>query len=176
MTCLSLSANARNAMHLANQEALNFRHEYIGTEHMLLGVFTEASGAGVAALRRMGITESAIRAEVASRIKPGPVRLRFGPQAQTPRMEQVVAYAVEEARVAGEPCVGTGHILIGLARERGGVAALILSSLGVTLEQTRDAITTIGVTEATSTESMPTATASTSIAGRASRWLRRLVR
>jgi ATP-dependent Clp protease ATP-binding subunit ClpC len=129
---------ARKVMALANQEAQRFNHEYIGTEHILLGLVKEGSGVGATVLKNLDIDLRKVRLEVEKLVKSGPDMVTMGKLPQTPRAKKVIEYAIEEARNLGHNYVGTEHLLLGLLRERDGVAAQVLMNLGLKLEEVRE--------------------------------------
>ena len=131
---------ARKVMALANQEAQRFNHEYIGTEHVLLGLVKEGSGVGANVLKNLGVDLAKIRMEVEKQVKTGPDMVTMGKLPQTPRAKKVIEYAIEEARNLNHNYVGTEHILLGLLREQEGVAAQVLLNLGLRLEDIRDEV------------------------------------
>jgi ATP-dependent Clp protease ATP-binding subunit ClpA len=131
---------ARKVMALANEEAQRFNHEYIGTEHILLGLLKEASGVGAAVLKNLGLDLRTIRLEIEKLVKSGPDMVTMGKLPQTPRAKQVVAFAIEEARKLNHNYVGTEHLLLGLVREFEGVAAQVLTNLGLKLEDVREEV------------------------------------
>ena len=131
---------ARKVMALANQEAQRFNHEYIGTEHVLLGLVKEGSGVGANVLKNLGVDLAKIRMEVEKQVKTGPDMVTMGKLPQTPRAKKVIEYAIEEARSLNHNYVGTEHILLGLLREQEGVAAQVLLNLGTKLEDIRDEV------------------------------------
>jgi thiamine-phosphate pyrophosphorylase len=131
---------ARKAMQLANQEAHRFNHEYIGTEHILLGLVKEGSGVAVHVLKSLGIDLRKIRLEVEKLIQSGRDEVMTEKLPQPPRAKQVIEYAMEEARNLGRNYVGSEHILLGLLREREGVAAHVLMNLGLNLENVRNEV------------------------------------
>ena len=128
---------ARKVMALANQEAQRFNHEYIGTEHVLLGLIKEGSGVGANVLRNLGVDLPKVRMEIEKLVKPGPDMVTMGKLPQTPRAKKVVEYSIEEARNLSHNYVGTEHLLLGLLREHDGVAAQVLMNLGLKLEEVR---------------------------------------
>jgi len=134
------SDRARKVMALAHQEAQSFNHEYIGTEHILLGLVKEASGVGANALKNLEIDLHQVRVEVEKLVKSGPDTVTMGKLPQTPRAKKVIEYAIEEARNLNHDYVGTEHLLLGLLREEEGVAAQVLMNLGLNLEDVRDAV------------------------------------
>lgn len=126
-------------MAFANQEAHNFNHEYVSTEHILVALSAIAQGIASDALRAFAIDKSKIRAEIEKLIKRGSVA-RVGKLPHTPRALVVIGYAVEESQRLGHKHVGTEHLLLGILREHDGIAAYILMKLGVRLDATRNAI------------------------------------
>ncbi len=131
---------ARKVMALANQEAQRFNHEYIGTEHVLLGLVKEGSGVGANVLRNLGVDLAKVRMEVEKLVKAGPDMVTMGKLPKTPRAKKVVEYAIEEARNLSHNYVGTEHLLLGLLREQEGVAAQVLMNLGLKLEEVREEV------------------------------------
>ncbi|MCK4914173.1 MAG: ATP-dependent Clp protease ATP-binding subunit [Planctomycetes bacterium] len=131
---------ARKIMALANQEAQRFNHEYIGTEHILLGLVKEGSGVGATVLKNLDVDIKKLRLEVEKLVKSGPDMVTMGKLPQTPRAKKVVEYAIEEARTLNHNYVGTEHILLGLLRESEGIAAQVLMNLGLKLEDVRQEV------------------------------------
>ncbi|MEZ6072175.1 MAG: ATP-dependent Clp protease ATP-binding subunit [Pirellulales bacterium] len=131
---------ARKVMQLANQEAQRFNHEYIGTEHILLGLIKEGSGVAANVLKNLDIDLRKIRLEVEKIVQSGPEMVTMGKLPQTPRAKKVIEYSMEEARNLNHNYVGTEHILLGLLREQEGVAAQVLMNLGLKLEEVREEV------------------------------------
>ncbi len=131
---------ARKVMALANQEAQRFNHEYIGTEHILLGLVKEGSGVGANVLKNLDVDLRKVRLEVEKLVKSGPDMVTMGKLPQTPRAKKVIEYAIEEARNLNHNYVGTEHLLLGLLREHEGVAAQVLMNLGLKLEDVREEV------------------------------------
>ncbi len=131
---------ARKVMALANQEAQRFNHEYIGTEHVLLGLVKEGTGVGATVLKNLDVDLKKLRLEVEKLVKSGPDMVTMGKLPQTPRAKKVIEFAIEEARALNHNYVGTEHILLGLLRETEGVAAQVLMNLGLNLEQVRQEV------------------------------------
>jgi ATP-dependent Clp protease ATP-binding subunit ClpC len=127
-------------MQLANQEAQRFNHEYIGTEHILLGLIKEGSGVAANVLKNLDVDLRKIRLEVEKLVQSGPDMVTMGKLPQTPRAKKVIEYSMEEARNLGHNYVGTEHILLGLLREQEGVAAQVLMNLGLKLEEVREEV------------------------------------
>jgi ATP-dependent Clp protease ATP-binding subunit ClpC len=143
-------------MALANQEAQRFNHEYIGTEHILLGLVKEGSGVGANVLKNLDIDLRKVRLEVEKLVKSGPDMVTMGKLPQTPRAKKVIEYAIEEARALNHNYVGTEHLLLGLLREHDGVAAQVLMNLGLKLEEVREEVLNLlgaGVESEEATES-----------------------
>ena len=131
---------ARKVMALANQEAQRFNHEYIGTEHILLGLVKEGSGVGANVLKNLGVDLHKVRLQVEKSVKAGPDMVTMGKLPQTPRAKKVVEYAIEEARNLNHNYVGTEHLLLGLLREHDGVAAQVLMDLDLKLSDIREEV------------------------------------
>ncbi|MEM7810902.1 MAG: ATP-dependent Clp protease ATP-binding subunit [Planctomycetota bacterium] len=131
---------ARKVMQLANQEAQRFNHEYIGTEHILLGLVKEGSGVAANVLKNLDVDLRKIRLEVEKIVQSGPDMVTMGKLPQTPRAKKVIEYAMDEARNLNHNYVGTEHLLLGLLREQEGVAAQVLMNLGLKLEDVRDEV------------------------------------
>lgn len=139
---------ARKVMQLANQAAQSLNHEYIGTEHILIGLLKEGTGVAANVLRNLNLDSVQIRAAVESIVQPGPDCLAIGKLPQTPRAKTAIQFAMEEARSLNHNYVGTEHLLLGLLREEKGVAAHVLVNCGVSHEAVRgEVLTLIGVGE-----------------------------
>src|ERR1051326_4936836 len=132
---------ARKVMQLANQEAQRFNHEYIGTEHILLGLVKEGSGVAANVLKNLDIDLRKIRLEVEKIVQTGSGEMvSMGKLPHTPRAKKVIEYSIEEARNLNHNYVGTEHLLLGLLREQEGVAAQVLMNLGLRLEDVREEV------------------------------------
>ena len=131
---------ARKVMALANQEAQRFNHEYIGTEHILLGLVKEGSGVGANVLKNLDVDIKKLRLEVEKLVKSGPDMVSMGKLPHTPRAKKVIEFAIEEARSLNHNYIGTEHLLLGLLRETEGVAAQVLMNLGLKLEDVRQEV------------------------------------
>jgi ATP-dependent Clp protease ATP-binding subunit ClpC len=128
---------ARKVMALANQQAQSYGHEYIGTEHMLLGLLMDGWGVGANLLRTMGANEANVRAELDKLIKRGPDTVAEGKLPMTPRAKAVVESAILEARNFSHHYVGTEHLLLGMLDQPGSPALAALASLGLQPEAIR---------------------------------------
>jgi ATP-dependent Clp protease ATP-binding subunit ClpC len=128
---------ARMVMQLANQEAMRLNHEYIGTEHVLLGLVQEGSGTAATVFKNLDIDLLKVRTEIEKIIPCGPDPVSQARLPMTPRAKKVVEYAREEAFNLKHSEVGTEHLLLGLLREQEGVGAQVLMNLGLRLEIVR---------------------------------------
>ena len=131
---------ARKVMAMANQEAQRFNHDYIGTEHLLLGLLKEGAGGGVNVLKNMGTDVKKVRKEVEKLVKPGPDLEYMDKLPQTPRAKEVIEHAIAEARNLNHNYIGTEHLLLGLLGDDEGLAAEILKRLGLKLPAARDEV------------------------------------
>jgi ATP-dependent Clp protease ATP-binding subunit ClpC len=131
---------AKKVMNLARQEAQRFNHEYLGTEHVLLGLVQEGSGVAANVLRNMNIDLAKIRSEVEKLVKTGPSMVTMGQLPFTPRAKKVLELSMEEAGNLGHNYIGTEHLLLGLIKENEGIAAKVLTNLGVKLEDVREEV------------------------------------
>ncbi len=131
---------ARKVMNLAKSEAQRLNHEYIGTEHILLGLVQEGSGVAANVLRQMGIDLKRIRAEVEKLVKGSATMVPMGNLPFTPRAKKVLELSLEEASQLGHNYIGTEHLLLGLIKESEGIAARVLTNLGVKLEDVREEV------------------------------------
>jgi ATP-dependent Clp protease ATP-binding subunit ClpA len=129
---------AKKVFSLAREEAQRLQHNYIGTEHLLLGLVREEKGIAANVLHQLGIELHAVRDAVEFIIGRGD-RIVLGEIGLTPRAKQMIEYAVDEARQMNHHYIGTEHLLLGLLREGQGIAAGVLETLGVKLEQARSA-------------------------------------
>jgi fumarate hydratase class II len=146
---------ARRVMALANQEAQRFNHEYIGTEHILLGLVKEGSGVGANVLKNLDVDLRKVRLEVEKLPTSPPDMVTTGKLPQTPGAKKVIKYAIEEARRLNHHYIGTEHLLLGLFREQDGVACQVLTNIGVQLEPAREEVLSLlGEPYAMSTESV----------------------
>src|SRR5580693_8376265 len=125
---------------LARQEAERFNHNYVGTEHLLLGLIKLGQGVAVNVLQRMGLDLEGVRMEVEKHVGPHPEAKMIGNIPYTPRVKKVLALAGKEAKALNHSYVGTEHILLGLLREGEGIAARVLKSLEVDPVRTRNEI------------------------------------
>ena len=127
---------ARRVLTLAQEEAQRFNHNYIGTEHLLLGLVREGDGVAAKVLANLGVELNKVRSAVEFIIGRGDVAVR-GEIGLTPRARTVIDLSIEEARRLNHHYIGTEHVLLGLIREGEGIAAGVLESMGVNLERVR---------------------------------------
>jgi hypothetical protein len=139
-TAGNFTPRAQQALALARKEADRFHHNFVGTEHLLLGILKLGQGVAVNVLLRMGLELETVRSEVEKQVGTGPDQKMIGNIPYTPRVKKVLALAAKEAKTLNHTYVGTEHILLGLIREGDGVAARVLKDLNVDLEQTRHEI------------------------------------
>jgi hypothetical protein len=136
------TARARQAIVLGQEEARMLRHDYLGTEHLLLGLLAEGEGVAAQALQQAGIALDAVRAEIVEVVGRGQEapddHISF-----TPRAKKALERALREALELGHNYLGTEHILLGVIREDEGLAALTLVKLGADLTQLRNAVLTL---------------------------------
>jgi len=131
---------ARKVMLLATQEAQRFNHEYVGTEHILLGLIAEGNGVAANVLKNLGIDLRKIRHEVEKLVHPGSETITVARLPQTPRSKKVLDYAMEESRIHNHNYVGTEHLLLGLLREEEGIASQVLMNLGLQIKTVHNEI------------------------------------
>ncbi|MFH0913114.1 MAG: ATP-dependent Clp protease ATP-binding subunit [Candidatus Omnitrophota bacterium] len=131
---------ARKVIILAKEEARRFNHDYIGTEHILLGLVREGEGVAAAVLQKMGVSLEKIRLEIEKLVQPGPTTQIIGDIPFTPRAKKALELAAEEARALGHNYIGTEHLLLGLLREGEGIASQVLLNMGMDLNTVRNEV------------------------------------
>ena len=136
----NFTPRAQQVLALARKEADRFNHNFVGTEHLLLGLIKLGQGVAVNVLQKMGLDLETVRMEVEKQVGTGPDQKMIGNIPYTPRVKKVLALASKEAKALNHTYVGTEHILLGLLREGDGVAARVLKNLDVDIEQTRQEI------------------------------------
>src|SRR5881397_3179515 len=139
-TMNNFTPRAQQVLALARKEADRFNHNYVGTEHQLLGLIKLGQGVAVNVLQKMGLDLETVRMEVEKQVGSGPETKIVGNVPYTPRVKKVLALAGKEAKALNHSYVGTEHILLGLLREGEGVAARVLKSLELDIERTRNEI------------------------------------
>src|SRR6266478_741454 len=140
MEMQNFTPRAQQVLALARKEADRFNHNYVGTEHLLLGLIKLGQGVAVNVLQKMGLDLETVRMEVEKHVGSHPETKMVGNIPYTPRVKKVMALAGKEAKALNHSYVGTEHILLGLLREGEGVAARVLKSLKVDIERTRNEI------------------------------------
>ncbi len=136
----NFTPRAQQVLALARKEADRFHHNYVGTEHLLLGLINLGQGVAVNVLQKMGLDLDTVRTAVEKQVGKGPAAKPIGNISYTPRVKKVLALAGKEAKTLNHSYVGTEHILLGLLREGDGVAARVLKSLEVDIDRCRDEI------------------------------------
>ncbi len=132
--------HARQVLQIAQEEAIRMNHNYVGTEHLLLGLVKEENGVASKVLREAGATPAEVTLQV-ERMAPRNPRPPFGKPTLTPRTKRVIELAVEEARQMGHPYIGTEHLLLGLVRENEGIATEVLRNVNVSIDAIRQQTT-----------------------------------
>jgi ATP-dependent Clp protease ATP-binding subunit ClpC len=129
--------DTRKSLGLARQEAQRLRHDYIGTEHVLLGLAADGGGVAGRVFDRLGIDKAKVRRAVDAKVQPGPTPVTAGQLPFTAGAKRVLELTLEEAVALEHTRIGTGHLLLGLLRQGDGVGAQALRELGVDLEYVR---------------------------------------
>src|SRR5882757_9106465 len=136
----NFTPRAQQVLALARKEADRFHHNYVGTEHILLGLIKLGQGVAVSVLQKMGLDLETVRNAVEKQVGTGQETKAQNSVPYTPRVKKVLALAGREAKTLNHSYVGTEHILLGLLREGEGVAARVLKSLDIDIERTRNEI------------------------------------
>jgi hypothetical protein len=134
---MNFTPRAQHVLALARKEADRFNHNFLGTEHLLLGLIKLGQGVAVNVLAKLGLDLESVRKEVERQVGKGPGLQTIGNTPYTPRVKKVLGLAAKEAKALNHIYVGTEHILLGLLREGGGVAGKVLEQLEVNLEEAR---------------------------------------
>jgi ATP-dependent Clp protease ATP-binding subunit ClpC len=153
---------ARKVMALARKEAQKFNHDFIGTEHILLGLIQEGSGVAANVLKNLGVEVNKIRSEIEKNVQSGPSMVTMGQLPFTPRAKKVLELSMEEANELGHNYIGTEHLLLGLIRENDGVAAQVLLDLNLKLEDVRCEVLDLLGADQESENSIPQSSSSSS--------------
>src|SRR5262249_55409181 len=128
---------AQQTLLLARREAERLSHNYIGTEHLMLGLIALGQGVAINVLVKLGVELETIRLELVKQAQTSCFRSLSGSMPYTPRLKKVLALAAKEARSLNHNFVGTEHLLLGVLREGDGIAARILNSFGIGPDETR---------------------------------------
>src|SRR5690606_25146028 len=138
MNGYNFTDRVRKVLQMAREEAARLHHEYVGTEHILLGLIREGEGVAAAVLTNLGVDLEDIQQKIEETVKKGKAAAATGPELPyTSRAKKVLELAMMEARELNHSYVGTEHLLLGLLREEKGIAAQVLTDAGVSLEQAR---------------------------------------
>src|SRR5882672_8292487 len=143
---------ARRVIILAREEAERHHNEYLGTEHILRGMLKDGGGIAITVLQKAGLSIDQIRMEVERHLPRNANALIVGEIPFTPKANKVLEYGVEEARLMGHNYIGTEHLLLGLLKEKEGIAAKVLNALGIRLVETREKILNLLQEPATKTK------------------------
>jgi ATP-dependent Clp protease ATP-binding subunit ClpC len=127
----------RKVLAMAREEAIRLQHDYVGTEHILLGLIREGEGVAAAVLNNLNVDLDQVQEKVEESVRRGKATIALGELPYTSRAKKVLEFAMAEARELNHSYVGTEHLLLGLLREEKGIAAEVLGQLGVTLEDAR---------------------------------------
>ncbi len=127
----------RKVLAMAREEAIRLQHDYVGTEHILLGLIREGEGVAAAVLTNLSVDLEQIQERIEESVRRGKATIALGELPYTSRAKKVLEFAMAEARELNHSYVGTEHLLLGLLREEKGIAAEVLNQLGVTLEEAR---------------------------------------
>src|SRR5512134_3187531 len=139
MNGYNFTERVRKVLQMAREEAQRLHHEYVGTEHILLGLIREGEGVAAAVLQNLSVDLEEIQQKIEETVKKGKAAQATGPDLPyTSRAKKVLELAMAEARELNHSYVGTEHLLLGLLREEKGIAAQVLNSLGVTLDEARE--------------------------------------
>src|ERR1043166_6058576 len=138
MNGYNFTDRVRKVLQMAREEAARLHHEYVGTEHILLGLIREGEGVAAAVLTNLNVDLEEIQQKIEETVKKGKEAAAAGPALPYPsRAKKVLELAMSEARELNHSYVGTEHLLLGLLREEKGIAAQVLTDAGVNLEQAR---------------------------------------
>ena len=138
MNGYSFSDRVRKVLQIAREEAARLHHEYVGTEHILLGIIREGEGVAAAVLTNLNVDLEEIQQNIEAIVKKGKAAAAAGPDLPyTSRAKKVLEFAMSEARELNHAYVGTEHLLLGVLREEKGIGAQVLTAAGVTLQQAR---------------------------------------
>jgi ATP-dependent Clp protease ATP-binding subunit ClpC len=139
MNGYNFTERVRKVLAMAREEAIRLQHEYLGTEHMLLGLIREGEGVAAAVLQNLGVDLDNVTQRIEETVKKGKAAQATGPDLPfTSRAKKVLELAMAEARDLNHSYVGTEHLLLGLIRERTGIAAQVLTDAGATLDAVRE--------------------------------------
>ena len=153
----------RKVLAMAREEAIRLQHDYVGTEHILLGLIREGEGVAAAVLTNLSVDLEQVQERIEESVRRGKATIALGELPYTSRAKKVLEFAMAEARELNHSYVGTEHLLLGLLREEKGIAAEVLNQLGVTLEEARrQTLKLLGSEPNSSTSSSPTSSSGSS--------------
>ena len=159
MNGYNFTDRVRKVLQLAREEAHRLGHEYVGTEHILLGIIREGEGVAAAVLTNLNVDLEEISRRIEETVKQGKAAARAGPDLPyTSRAKKVLEFAMSEARELNDKYVGTEHLLLGVLREEKGIGAQVLREAGVTVEAARSEVLRLLFTEMPASETTPPAT------------------
>ena len=148
----NFTERVRKVLAMAREEAIRLQHDYVGTEHLLLGLIREGDGVASAVLQHLSVDLDQIHQRVEESVREGKATIALGELPYTSRAKKVLEFSMTEAREFNHSYVGTEHLLLGLLREEKGIAAQVLNSLGVTLDEARGETIKLLGSDVTSTE------------------------
>jgi ATP-dependent Clp protease ATP-binding subunit ClpC len=159
MNGYNFTDRVRKVLQLAREEAARVHHEYVGTEHILLGIIREGEGVAAAVLTNLNVDLEAIWERIEETVKQGKAGAQAGPDLPyTSRAKKVLEFSMSEARELNHAYVGTEHLLLGVLREQKGIGAQVLTEAGVTLEAARSEVVRLVATEMPDSDAAPPAT------------------
>jgi len=150
----------RKVLAMAREEAIRLQHDYVGTEHILLGLIREGEGVAAAVLQNLSVDLEQIQERVEESVRRGKATIALGELPYTSRAKKVLEFAMAEARELNHSYVGTEHLLLGLLREEKGIAAEVLGQLGISLEDARRETLKLLGSEPNAAQASPTSSAS----------------
>ncbi|MBI5206964.1 MAG: ATP-dependent Clp protease ATP-binding subunit [Candidatus Firestonebacteria bacterium] len=149
----TFTQKAKKVLTISRKEAIRFNHDYIDTEHILLGLVEDGEGVAAIALQNLGIDMESIKIEIEEMITYGDQSHFIGERIFAPALKRVIDYAANYAMDMGNPHIGTEHLLLGLLKEGKGIAAQVLGNLGITYEKAeKEIISVLGITDSYSSE------------------------
>ncbi len=159
MNGYNFTDRVRRVLQLAREEAARLHHEYVGTEHILLGLIREGEGVAAAVLTNFNVDLEEVSAKIKETVKQGKAGARAGPDLPyTSRAKKVLEFSMMEARELNHRYVGTEHLLLGILREEKGIGAQVLTEAGVNLEEARGEVLRLLATEMPASDATPPAT------------------
>src|SRR5437867_7361037 len=159
MNGYNFTDRVRRVLHLAREEAARLHHEYVGTEHILLGLIREGEGVAATVLTNLNVDLEEISRRIEETVKKGTAAGSAGPDLPyTSRAKKILEFAMSEARELNHRYVGTEHLLLGVLREEKGIGAQVLTDAGINLEEARGEVLRLLATEMPASDATPPAT------------------